>query len=254
MQIDYFTTAAQVVNFALLVVILKHFLYGPVLKLMEERDMTIISRQKAAEDAKREAEAEAESYRQKREEMSAEHEELLVKAKEDANELRANMMKKARDEVEVTKIEWQNDLQRQRDELISDLRNYSGRQLYTITRKALRDLASEDLERQIMISFINCLKRLDESDGKIIKNFLRDVQQVIIVRSTFEVPEDIQQKIEGALAGHAGSDVRIRFEIEDDLISGMVMNADNVEVGWNIAGYLDTLEADFSRWLEKRAP
>ena len=144
MQIGYFTTAAEVVNFALLVVILKHFLYGPALKLMEEREMTIISRQKAADDAKREAEAEAESYRQKREEMSAEHEELLVKAKEDANELRANMMKKARDEVEVTKIEWQNDLQRQRDELISDLRNYSGRQFYTITRRALRDLASED--------------------------------------------------------------------------------------------------------------
>lgn len=241
-------------NFALLVVILKHFLYGPALKLMEEREMTIISRQKAAEDVKREAEAEAESYRQKREEMSAEHEELLVKAKEDANKLRANMMKKARDEVEVTKIEWQNDLQRQRDELISDLRNYSGRQLYTITRRALRDLASEDLERQIMISFINCLNRLDESEGKVIKNFLRSAQQVIIVRSTFEVPEDIQQKIEGTLAGHAGSDVRIRFEIEDDLISGMVMNADNVEVGWSIAGYLDTLEADFSRWLEKRAP
>jgi hypothetical protein len=109
--------------------------------------------------------------------MSAEHEELLVKAKEDANELRANMMKKARDEVEVTKIEWQNDLQRQRDELISDLRNYSGRQFYTITRRALRDLASEDLERQIMISFINCLNRLDESDGKVIKNFLRSLSK-----------------------------------------------------------------------------
>lgn len=252
MQIDLFTTAAQVVNFALLVFLLKHFLYRPLLKLMDEREMKIISRQKAAEDAKREAQAEAQSYRKKKEELSAEHEELLVKAKEDAKEFRADMMKKARDEIEETKIEWQRDLQRQKDELISDLRKYSGQQLYAITRRALRDLANEDLERQIMIAFINRLKNLGESERETIKDFVKDSEQIIIVRSAFKVPEDIQQKIKDALASHAGADVRVQFEIVDDLISGMVMSAKNVEIAWSIAEYVDSLEADFSLWLEKR--
>jgi len=253
LQIDYFTTAAQVVNFALLVFLLKHFLYRPLLKLMDEREMKIISRQKAAEDAKREAQAEAQSYRKKKEELSAEHEELLVKAKEDAKEFRADMMKKARDEIEETKIEWQRDLQRQRDDFISDLRKYSGRQLYAISRRALRDLANEDLERQIMIVFINRLKNLEESERETIKDFVKDSEQIIIVRSAFKVPEDIQQKIKDALASHAEADVRVQFEIVDDLICGVVMSAKNVEIAWNIAGYLDSLEADFSSWLEKRA-
>jgi F-type H+-transporting ATPase subunit b len=252
LQIDYFTTAAQVVNFALLVFLLKHFLYGPLLKLMDEREMKIISRQKAAEDAKREAQAEAQSYRKKKEELSAEHEELLVKAKEDAKEFRADMMKKARDEIEETKIEWQRDLQRQKDELIDDLRKYSGQQLYAITRRALRDLANEDLERQIMIAFINRLKNLEESERETIKDFVKDSEQIIIVRSAFKVPEDIQQKIKDALASHAEADVRVQFEIVDDLISGMVMSAKNVEIAWSIAEYVDSLEADFSLWLEKR--
>jgi F-type H+-transporting ATPase subunit b len=253
LQIDYFTTAAQVVNFALLVFLLKHFLYRPLLKLMDEREMKLISRQKAAEDAKREAQAEAQSYRKKKEELSAEHEELLVKAKEDAKEFRADMMKKARDEIEETKIEWQRDLQRQKDELIGDLRKYSGQQLYAISRRALRDLANEDLERQIMIAFINRLTNLEEPERGTIKEFLKDSEQIITVRSAFKVPEDIQQKIKYALTSHAEADVRVLFEIEDDLISGMVMSAKNVEITWSIAGYLDSLEADFSRWLEKRA-
>lgn len=138
MQIDYFTIAAQVVNFALLVFLLKHFLYGPLLKLMDERENAIISRQKESENAEREAQAEAQSYRKKKEELSAEHEELLIEAKEDAKEFRADMMKKARDEIEETKIEWQMDLQRQRDDFISDLRKYSGQQLYAISRRALK--------------------------------------------------------------------------------------------------------------------
>jgi F-type H+-transporting ATPase subunit b len=138
LQIDYFTIAAQVVNFALLVFLLKHFLYGPLLKLMDERENAIISRQKESENAEREAQAEAQSYRKKKEELSAEHEELLIEAKEDAKEFRADMMKKARDEIEETKIEWQMDLQRQRDDFISDLRKYSGQQLYAISRRALK--------------------------------------------------------------------------------------------------------------------
>jgi len=252
LQIDYFTIAAQVVNFALLVFILKHFLYGPLLKLMDEREMKIISRQKAAEDAKSEAKTQELSYRKKLEELSAEHEELLVKAKEDAKEFKADMMKKAREEIEETKVEWQRDLQRQRDDFISDLRKYSGQQLYAITRRAMRELANEDLERQIMIVFINRLKNLEESERETIKDLFKDSEQIITVRSAFDVPEEIQQQIKDAIATHARSDVRMQFEIVDDLISGMVMSAKNVEIAWSIAGYLDSLEADFTRWLEKR--
>jgi F-type H+-transporting ATPase subunit b len=220
---------------------------------MDEREMRIISRQEEAEDAKKEAVIEAQSYLKKKEELSAEHEELLVKAKEDAKEFKMDMMKKAKDEIEETKIEWQRDLQRQRDDLASDLKKYSGQQLYAISRRALRDLANDDLERQIMIVFIKRLKNLEEAERETIKDFLRDAEQIITVRSAFEVPDEIRQQIREALVAHAESDVRVQFEIVDELISGIVMSAKNVEIGWSISGYIDSLEADFFRWLEKRA-
>lgn len=252
MQIDYFTTAAQVVNFALLVFLLKRFLYRPMLKLMEDREAAIVSSQEAAESARRKAQAEAESYRKKKEELSAEHEELLVKAKEEAKEFRADLMKKARDEIEETRTEWQRDLQRQKGEFVSDLRRYSGQELYAISRRALRDLADKDLEKQIIIFFINRLDNLVEKERQTVEKFLKDAEQLVTVRSAFEIPGEFQAKIRDSLAGQAGFDVRVQFEIEEDLICGIVMSAKNVEITWSIAGYLDSLEADFSRWLEKR--
>ncbi len=253
MQIDYFTTVAQIINFALLVLILKRFFYSPLLKLMDEREMKIISRQNEAEDAKREAIKEAQSYKKKREELSAEHEELLVKAKEDAREFKGDMMKKAIEEIEEMKIEWQKDLLRQRYDFIADLKKYSGLQLYAITRRALRDLANEDLERQIIITFVNRLKNLEDSEREAIESFFRDPKQIITIRSAFEVPEETQKEIKQELAAYADADVRVQFVIDDDLISGMVMSAKNAEIGWSVSGYLDLLEADFSHWLEKRA-
>ena len=66
MQIDYFTTLAQMVNFLILVLLLKHFLYAPVLKLMDERERVITSRLEEVEEKKRAAEEEAEAYRKKK--------------------------------------------------------------------------------------------------------------------------------------------------------------------------------------------
>ncbi|HQN31195.1 MAG TPA: F0F1 ATP synthase subunit delta [Methanothrix soehngenii] len=252
MQIDYFTTVAQVVNFALLVFLLKHFLYRPLLNLMEEREAAIVISQKAAESARREAQAEAESYRKKKEELSAVHEELLVKAKEEAKEFKADLMKKTRDEIEETRVEWLRNLQRQKGEFVRDLRRYSGQELYAISRRALQELADEDLEKQIINVFINRLSNLEEHERDTVEEFLRYPEQLITVRSAYEIPREYQTKIRGSLAEQVGFDVRVQFEVEKDLICGIVMSAKNVEIAWSIAGYLESLEDDFSRWLEKR--
>ena len=49
MQIDYFTIIAQIINFLILVFLLRHFLYRPVITAMDEREQKMVSRLKDAE-------------------------------------------------------------------------------------------------------------------------------------------------------------------------------------------------------------
>jgi F-type H+-transporting ATPase subunit b len=74
------------------------------------------------------------------------------------------------------------------------------------------------------------------------------------VKSAFEIPGDVQQKIKEVLRDQTGTEVRVHFEIDEELISGIEMSARNAEISWSIAGYLDSLEADFSHVLDQRAP
>ena len=97
MQIDYFTIIAQIINFLILVFLLRHFLYRPVIKSMDEREQKIISRLKEAEQKKKEAEQEAESYRKMLQELSDKRQEMNAKAAEEAQILETDLMKKARD-------------------------------------------------------------------------------------------------------------------------------------------------------------
>ncbi len=50
MLINWFTVLAQIVNFLILVYLLKRFLYGPIIRAMQEREKKIARRLQDAED------------------------------------------------------------------------------------------------------------------------------------------------------------------------------------------------------------
>ncbi|HPJ29863.1 MAG TPA: F0F1 ATP synthase subunit delta [Methanothrix sp.] len=254
MQIDYFTTLAQMANFLILVLLLRHFLYAPVLKLMDERERVISSRFEEVEEKKREAEEERETYLKKKQEISAEHEEMLIRAKEDAKSFRAELEKKAEAEVERSKAEWYGAVESEKKAFLDDLKERTGSQVYAISRRVLQDLADEVLERQMTRTFIERLEEMEESEKEAFKEFYKYPEQLIVVRSAFEIPADVQLKIKEVLREQTGTEARVRFEIDEDLISGIEISARNAEISWSIAGYLDSLEAEFSRVLEQRAP
>ncbi len=52
MKIDWFTLIAQVINFLILVWLLRRFLYKPILKAVDEREKKIASQLKDAETIK----------------------------------------------------------------------------------------------------------------------------------------------------------------------------------------------------------
>jgi F-type H+-transporting ATPase subunit b len=62
MSIDWFTFTAQVVNFLILIWLLQRFLYGPILRVMAERQKYIADRFASAEAAQADAAAKQQEY------------------------------------------------------------------------------------------------------------------------------------------------------------------------------------------------
>ena len=69
MIIDWYTIMFQIVNFLILVFLLRYFLYGPIIRAMDEREQTIMQREEKAAAQKLEAENETRSYHQKSEKL-----------------------------------------------------------------------------------------------------------------------------------------------------------------------------------------
>lgn len=252
MQIDYFTIVAQIINFLVLVFLLKHFLYGPVIKSMEEREQKIASRLKEAEWKKREAEMEADSYRKMVQDLSDKRQEMLAGAAEETQALQAELIQRARDEVEANKASWYEALESEKMATLADLGELASEQICTIARRALRDLASEDLDSRIIFTFLQRLQRMDESEREKIREFFEISGKGITVRSAFEISADVRQRIQEIVSEQAGMDVKVQFKIAPELISGVEMSVQGVKIGWSIASYLDVLETNLSKVLEQK--
>jgi len=100
MLIDWFTVAAQAVNFLILVWLMKHFLYQPILHAIDERDKHIAD--ELANAAAKEADAvkEREEFQKKNTEFDQQRAALLAKATDEAKTERQRLVDEARREAD----------------------------------------------------------------------------------------------------------------------------------------------------------
>jgi len=245
-QIDYFTTIAQIINFLILVYLLRRFMYRPIIKSMDERERKITSQFKEAEQKKKDAEQEAESNLKMMQGLSDKLRDMNAKAAEDAQILQTELMEKVRSNVEASTISWNEAFLRKKEALLADLSRDAGDEIHAVIRRALQDLADEDLERQIINTFIKHLRNMNAFEKDKFKEFYKTSLQQITIRSTFEIAEDMRREIQEVVDDQTGVSLKIQYEISPELICGVEMIAHDMRIAWSIAGYLNTLEKDVS--------
>ncbi|MDL1968649.1 MAG: F0F1 ATP synthase subunit B [Deltaproteobacteria bacterium] len=253
MLIDWFTVIAQIINFLVLVYLLKRFLYGPIIRAMDEREKKIALSLEGAREKKDEADLEAKDYRRKNREFDERREELFSQIREEVEVRRKNLIDEARDQVDTGRTKWYEAIRKEKETFLQDLRWRAGKQTCVISRRALKDMADVDLENQIIHVFIEKLRSLNDDELKELKESIRQSPQKISVRSAFEVPKKMAGEIIEVLRNQASSNVDVRFEISPDLICGIELKFSGRRISWNVADYLETLEESLLAALESKA-
>ncbi len=250
MLIDWFTVAAQVINFLVLVYLLKRFLYGPIIKAIDKREKRIAFRLEEGQKKKEEAEREVERYLKKNRDLDNRREALLSEIKGEADARRKELVNEARNEVEAIRTNWYEAIQREKDAFLQDLRQRAGKQTCAIARRILRDLANVDLEHHIIRVFIERLRNLGEEElGALNESILKSGRRINL-RSTFEIPQEMARQIAEVLQNHGADPVDLQLEISSDVICGIELNVHGRKIVWSLEDYLETLEEALAEALE----
>ena len=100
MLIDWFTVGAQVLNFLILVWLLKHFLYKPILNAIDAREKRIAAELADADAKKTEAQKERDDFQNKNKVFDEQRSALLGKAADEAKVERERLLDEARKAAE----------------------------------------------------------------------------------------------------------------------------------------------------------
>ena len=142
MLIDWFTVIAQVVNFLILVWLLKRFLYQPILNAIDAREKRIAKELADADAKTAEAIQARDEFQHKKEEFDRQRAALLSKATDEATAKCQRLLDDARQAADALSAKRQEMLRNDAHNLNQAISRRTQQEVFAIARKALMDLAT----------------------------------------------------------------------------------------------------------------
>ena len=242
MKIDWFTVIAVALNFLLLVWLLKRFLYKPILKAIDEREKKIAAQIKDADDKKAAAEKEQADFKKRNDDFDAQKKALMDKAVADTNTQRDKLLEDAKNEANTLRTNLEKAIKEKQaaDALASA--DKTQQQVFAITKKALKEMASSSLEEQSVNTFIKRLHALNDDEKQQFITAFKSNANTILVRSAFDLPAKQQGEINDAVNIILSADAQLQFKTAPEIITGIELSTNGYKLAWSLKEYLKALQ------------
>jgi F-type H+-transporting ATPase subunit b len=253
MLIDWFTVGAQIVNFLILVWLLQHFLYKPILNAIDAREKRIAAELADADTKRAEAQKERTDFEGKNRTFDEQRGALLLKATDEAKAERERLIDQAKKDAESLRVTQADALRGDQIRMASEITLLAEKEVFAIARKALTDLATVSLEERVGEVFTRRLRELDPKTKGLLGDALKKSPQPALVRSAFDLPADQKAAIQNAFNETFSAVVRIKFEDSQDVVCGIELTANGQKVAWSIASYLTELSKKVSDLVDAQS-
>ncbi|WP_373499910.1 hypothetical protein [Desulfococcus sp.] len=236
MLFDGFTALAQVLNFIILVLLLKRFLYGPILRAMAERQQRIAEAMDQAKAAMKEARKRSEKLSGERQALAAAKNRLLAEAREEALKWRQNALEEVKREVDGMRRSWEEGLRQDREVFLSHLKVQVADQVMRISAKVLSDLADERLENRLVEVLMDRLSR--EKAGF----SAHDLSGEVTVQCGFTLTASRKEALYGKIMAVFPTAKTVSIERNSEIGLGLRLVAGDKKLEWTLTHYLQELE------------
>jgi F-type H+-transporting ATPase subunit b len=253
MDINWFTVVAQLINFLILVWLLKRFLYKPILDAVHEREKKIMDQLKDAADKKAIAEQEKEDFKKKNEEFDQQKKELMDTVVAEGATEKIQLIEAAKAEAKGLIFKMEEAAKAAQANENKEIAQNTQKQVFEITRKALSAIASLSLEEQSANTFIKHLKASKEEEKQQFIAAFKSHPDSILVKSAFDLPVKQQDEITTVVNDLLHTETKLQFKTAPGIISGIELSTNGYKVAWSFSEYLVALEENISAETREKA-
>ena len=241
MLIDWFTVAAQLVNFLILLWLLKRFLYQPVLKALDEREKKIAAELEHAASIEAEAAREKAEWQKKNAGFEEQRQLMLKQAADEAASRRNELLDAARQEYDALHSKLLATLKREQEERREESERRISDEIFALAEKLLTELADESLEARIIDKFC---RKLEASGAEIAGQLTGEdgASRQAVVRSAFPLDQPQREKIGKAVEALLETETPLSFEQSENAGCGIELCMNGYCLSWRIESALDALK------------
>ncbi len=249
MNINWFEIIAQIVNFFILLFILKKLFYKPVIKAMKDREERIDNIREEATKKREEADELIQQYKQNKKELEEKKEEKMEEAIKEAEEKKENLIESYKKEAEEKRKNYISEINEEKENFLNELRNILGKSSVDIASKILDKISDSDLTDQIFDVFIKKIKSLEKEK---LQEEIKSNDKKIILSSSDSLSEKQKNIFEETISEQFNDSVEILYEIDESLIKGLELQLDSLTVHTNVKNYLKEAEDNIKKILDKK--
>ncbi len=230
MELSWSTFVLEIINFLILVWILKHFFYAPVMNVIERRRKSIEDSLAQAEAMRSEAKQVEDQYTDRLSQWEIEKKRAREALHKEINDERGRLMEamqtaidKEREKAKVLETRRLSEVQRKNEQ-------QAMKQAAQFTSKLLSRIASPELEQKLCEMLLEELPQLPSERVETLRNMfateetLVAAQKLVKISSAYELSESCCNHIKSALSDLVEKSIECEFARDPQLIAGLRIN------------------------------
>jgi F-type H+-transporting ATPase subunit b len=242
MQINWFTVIAQILNFLVLVWLMKRYLYKPILNAIDDREKKIAGQLADAKTKKDEAKAGQDEFNKKNEVFDQQKKDMMDKATAEAGAQSQKLLEEAKNNAKTLQDKLEKAAKDQQADLNHQMEQKTEQDVFAITKKVLADLGDVNFEEQSVNVFIKRISNIKEDEKDLFKKALHSGSGPIQVQSAFDLPEKQQTEIKSVVTKMLGTKPSFEFKTSPALLGGIELTTNGYKLAWSIAAYVNSFE------------
>lgn len=224
MELNWTTFILEILNFLVLVWLLKHFLYQPVRAAVERRRESIEQQLATARQLQEEADAMRLQYENRLHDWEAEREGARQQLLREIESERSHLQHQLQESLEMERQKAQVLTERQLEEHRRDSEFQALQQAAQFATRLMGRVATPELESQLFELLMEDLQKLPPQQREALQAISSGAKPVEVI-SVYELTPQQQQRLREALDGLVSQPLHYHFSRDEKLIAGLRITA-----------------------------
>jgi F-type H+-transporting ATPase subunit b len=228
----------QIFNFAIMFVILRAFVFNPIVGLLEKRRSAIakgLEDARIAAEARQNAEQEAEKIMS---EAQTEASKTVRDASERAEKAGQDIIASIEEEASAKREEALQDAEQERERILGDMRDQVAALAIAAAHKLIGESLDQKHQHAIINEFFSGIK-----DGKISLLEGKTMNGGVSAEVTSAVPLTPEEKeiVKQDILSKSGAEVKVTFRVDPAILGGLIVRVEDKVLDGSVVGQLESL-------------